>query len=118
MSRGRGNPARLPLHSTAALALALTGAVLAGCSDQSGQSAAAQRGRQIYLAQCTQCHNPDPVQPGAVGPPIKGSSKDLLEAKLLRGNYPPGHTPKRPTAIMPQQPAVAPDIPALAEFLK
>ena len=100
-----------------AIALALAGSVLAGCSDQNA-SPAAQRGRQIFLAQCTQCHNPDPAQAGAVGPPIKGSSKDLLEAKLLRGSYPPGYAPKRPTAIMPQQPAVAPDIPALAEFLK
>jgi hypothetical protein len=42
----------------------------------------------------------------------------LLEAKLVRGAYPPGHTPKRPTKIMPPQPGLAPDIPDLAAFLK
>ncbi len=101
-----------------ALALGLASLAVAGCSDQRAQSPAAQRGRQIYLAQCTACHSPDPAQAGAVGPPLKGSSRDLLEAKLLRGTYPPGYAPKGPTAIMPQQPQVAPDIPALAEFLK
>jgi mono/diheme cytochrome c family protein len=101
-----------------ALALGLASLAVAGCSDQRAQSPAAQRGRQIYLAQCTACHSPDPSQAGAVGPPLKGSSRDLLDAKLLRGTYPPGYTPKRPTAIMPPQPAVAPDTSALAEFLK
>ena len=101
-----------------ALALGLASLAVAGCSDQRAQSPAAQRGRQVYLAQCTACHSPDPSQAGAVGPPLKGSSRDLLEAKLLRGTYPSGYAPKRPTAIMPQQPQVAPDIPALAEFLK
>ena len=78
----------------------------------------AERGRQVYLAQCTACHATDPARPGPVGPPIKGASRELLEAKLLRGRYPPGYTPKRPTAVMPPQPAVAADIPALAAYLR
>jgi len=78
----------------------------------------AEHGRQIYLAQCTQCHSADPGQPGPVGPPVKGSSADLLEAKLLRGMYPPGYTPKRPTAVMPPQPQLAQEVPALAAYLK
>ena len=49
---------------------------------------------------------------------MKGSSRELLEAKLLRGAYPAGYKPKWATAIMTQQPPVAPEIPALAEFLK
>jgi len=100
------------------LAAGLLGlAVLGGCSDGGGDPVAA-RGRQTYLAQCTQCHNPDPSQPGPVGPAVKGTSRELLEAKILRGSYPPGYKPKRPTAIMPVQPAVGPEIPALAVFLK
>jgi mono/diheme cytochrome c family protein len=78
----------------------------------------AERGRQVYVSQCTACHAFDPAQPGPVGPEVKGATKDLLEAKLLRGSYPPGYTPKRPTSAMPPQPQVAPDIPALAAYLK
>jgi mono/diheme cytochrome c family protein len=107
---------RVPGRS-AILAVALALALLAGCSDGGGDALAA-RGRQIYLAQCLQCHNADPAQPGPVGPPIKGSSRALLEAKVLRGDYPPAYTPKRPTKVMPPQPALAPDVPALAAYLE
>lgn len=91
----------------------------AACSESPGPGGAArERGRQVYLSQCTSCHAIDPAQPGAVGPEIKGSSRELLEAKVLRGTYPPGHTPRRPTAAMPPQTQVAGDIPALAEYLR
>jgi mono/diheme cytochrome c family protein len=101
----------------AALAVGLTLGV-GGCSGEEAASPLAARGRQVYLAQCTACHSPDPSKPGALGPPVKGSSMALLEAKVLRGTYPEGYTPKRPTAIMPPQPGLAPDLAALAEFLK
>jgi mono/diheme cytochrome c family protein len=78
----------------------------------------AERGRQVYLAQCVTCHATDPSRPGPVGPPVRGSSRELLEAKLLRGTYPPGYRPKRPTSVMPPQPALAKDVPALAEYLR
>jgi mono/diheme cytochrome c family protein len=96
--------------------LALAVAV-AGCSD-AGLSPAAERGRQSYLAHCVACHNTDPAQAGPVGPPLKGSPRELLEAKVLNGSYPPGYTPKRPTKVMVPIPAVAPEIPALAEYLR
>ena len=95
-------------------ALVLT---VGGCSER-GLSPSAERGRQVYLAQCTACHNMDPRQAGSVGPPVKGSSRELLEAKILRGDYPPGYTPKRPTKVMAPLPAVAPDIAALADYLR
>lgn len=53
-----------------------------------------------------------------MGPPLRGSSRELLDAKLLKGTYPPGYTPKRPTTIMPPQPALEPEIASLAAFLK
>ena len=90
---------------------------LAGCSE-GGLSPAAERGRAAYLSNCVACHNPDPSQPGPVGPPVKGSSRALLDAKVLNGAYPPGYTPKRPTKVMVPLPAVAPDIAALAEYLR
>jgi mono/diheme cytochrome c family protein len=91
---------------------------LAGCSDSGSGNALAERGRQVYLGQCTQCHAPDPSLSGPVGPPVKGSSRELLEARILRAGYPPGYRPKRSTAVMPPQPALAPEIPALGEYLK
>ena len=53
-----------------------------------------------------------------MGPEVKGSSRELLEAKVLRVTYPPGYKPKRPTNVMPPQPQIAGDIPALAAYLK
>jgi mono/diheme cytochrome c family protein len=98
----------------AALALAFA---VGGCSE-SGLSPSAERGRQVYLAHCIACHNTDPSQAGAVGPSLRGSSRALLEAKVLNGTYPPGYTPKRPTKVMVPIPAVAPDIGALADYLR
>jgi mono/diheme cytochrome c family protein len=88
-----------------------------GCGPSS-KDPLVERGRQVYLGQCTSCHSPDPAQMGPVGPPVKGSSKELLEARLLHGSYPPGYKPKRPTSVMPPQPQLAPDVPALAAYLK
>ena len=96
---------------------ALTAVLLGGCGDSGGDALAA-RGRQVYLAQCIQCHNANPALDGPVGPAVKGSSRELLEAKMIRGEYPPGYRPKRPTKVMPPQPAFAPDVPALAAYVK
>jgi hypothetical protein len=56
--------------------------------------------------------------PGAVGPALRGTPRDVLEAKLLRGTYPDGYTPKRSSRIMQPMPALAPDVDALAAYLK
>lgn len=89
--------------------------VLAGCAEESGPVA---RGRQVYLTKCAECHNPNPSKNGPLGPAVKGSSKDLLEARILRGTYPPRYTPKRNTAVMQPQPALAPTISDLAAYLE
>jgi mono/diheme cytochrome c family protein len=90
--------------------------LLAACAQ--GTDTPAERGRQAYMANCIACHASDPAVPGALGPPVKGSPRELLEAKVLRGAYPPGYTPKRPTAIMQPLPNLASNIPDLAEFLR
>jgi len=100
------------------LCAVLATALLGGCGDGGGGDALASRGRQVYLGQCIQCHNADPASAGPVGPPVKGAARELLEAKVLRGEYPPGYTPRRPTKVMPPQPNLAPDIPALAAYLR
>jgi mono/diheme cytochrome c family protein len=98
--------------------LILAAVVVAGCGERPGMSPLAERGRQVYLAQCTVCHGQDPAQPGPLGPAVKGSARELLDTKVLRGTYPPGYQPKRPTTVMPPQPALAPEIAALTEYLK
>ncbi len=104
-------------RSYAPLAVFALALGLAACSTEK-LSPEAERGRQVYLSSCIACHNADPAAPGPVGPEIKGSSLELLEAKLLRGTYPPTYKPKRPTSVMPPQTQVEKDIPALAAYLK
>jgi mono/diheme cytochrome c family protein len=108
-----------PFRSTRSRAVVavLAAAFLGGCGDSGGDTLVA-RGRQVYLAQCIQCHNANPAIPGPVGPAIKGASRDVLDAKVVRGEYPSGYRPQRPTKVMPPQPTLAPDIPALAAYLK
>lgn len=99
----------------AAIALA---AAVAGCSGQEALGPEAERGRQVYLAQCTSCHSPDPAKDGPLGPAAKGSSRDLLDARLLRGAYPPGYKPKRPSAVMQPMPHLGGSLDDLAAYLR
>jgi mono/diheme cytochrome c family protein len=91
---------------------------VAGCSGPTGLSPEAERGRQAYLAYCSSCHAADPAQNGPLGPAVKGSRKELLEARVLRGGYPPGYTPKRPSAVMQPMPHVAGSLDDLAAYLR
>lgn len=111
------------LSATLYLLLAFS-LVLQGCGEDSKPSGTAadgdaSRGRAVYLSQCAAaCHATDPAKDGPLGPAIKGSSRALLEAKVLRGSYPPGYTPKRNTVVMPPQAQLGPAIPDLAAFLR
>ena len=91
---------------------------LGACSEGPAGGEAAARGRNIYLTQCIACHASDPSQAGPVGPPVKGSSLELLETKVVRGAYPSGYMPKRNTALMTPMPQLAASIPDLAAFLR
>jgi mono/diheme cytochrome c family protein len=76
-----------------------------------------KRGRATYTANCIACHNPDPSQDGGIGPSVAGSSVELLEARIMRNEYPQGYQPKRDTKAMIPLPYLEKDIPALAAFL-
>ena len=76
-----------------------------------------ERGRIIYIANCLVCHNADPNLPGSEGPPIAGSSRALVEARVLHLSYPPGYIPKRKTHNMRAIPTLAPEIDNLVAFL-
>ena len=96
---------------------------LGACSkdDQDKKAAKDQdweRGRAVFVANCIACHNNDPSKDGPIGPAIKGSSKELLDARVLSTSYPPGYKPKRPTKVMPQFPFLKDDVPYLSAYLR
>ena len=77
----------------------------------------AKRGRSIYMSNCAACHNQDATLAGAVGPEIAGSSRELIEAKVMRNEYPPGHIPLRDSRAMIPLPYLEKELPALHAFL-
>lgn len=75
------------------------------------------RGRAVYLSNCTSCHAADPSQVGPVGPAVTGSSPGLLKSRLMWAAYPPDYLPQRTTRLMPAMPYLEKDIDALAAYL-
>ncbi len=91
--------------------------ILAGCSP-SGPQTPVQRGRIVYMTHCIVCHNINPNLAGTQGPPIAGSSRELLRDRLLHLSYPPGYKPKRYTHNMRAFPQLAGQIGDLAAYLQ
>lgn len=89
---------------------------LAACSKSEPQSSV-EIGRQVYLVNCTQCHNPDPAKPGPLSPDIAGSSRELIADRVLHLTYPPGYKPKRATHTMTAMPQLASKIDDLTAYL-
>jgi mono/diheme cytochrome c family protein len=112
-------PRSLRRAATRSIAGFAAAALALACSpDTSGLSPLAQQGQRVYMNVCIACHNGVPSQDGAVGPAIAGSPRELVEAKVLRAEYPPGYTPKRPGGVaMPKFEYLAPEIDALTGFL-
>ncbi len=106
--------ARKTLRTTLVATLAV------GCSDApdaGGASPLVQQGQRVYQNVCIACHNGDPTRDGAAGPAIAGATRELLEARVVRGVYPPGYTPKRAGNVMPRFEYLADQIDALAAYL-
>ena len=80
-------------------------------------NALVDRGRAVYNANCIACHNVEPGVDGALGPAVAGASFDLIEARVMRNEYPEGYTPKRDTKVMIALPYLEPDLAALAAYL-
>ncbi len=98
--------------------LTLAVAFLVGCSAGSEADAPAlARGKAVYGNVCIACHHGDPTRDGALGPAVAGASRELIEAKTLRGEYPPGYQPRRAGAVMPTYPQLAEAIDDLAAYL-
>ena len=75
------------------------------------------RGEQVYRANCIVCHHPDHRLDGSVGPAVAGASRALIEARVLRAEYPPGYAPKRDSRLMPPLPYLQGDVDALVAYL-
>lgn len=110
------------------LVLVLIVGSLAACTKKSSEPAStpsepltpaqlSERGKVVYQTTCIACHNADPAKDGGVGPAVAGSSRELLEARVIGNSYPPGYTPKRPTKVMPSFPHLAKDLDALTAYL-
>ncbi len=76
-----------------------------------------KRGKSIYQVNCTTCHSSNPTQDGPVGPAVSGASRELIEARIVRGSYPEGYAPKRTTQVMQALPHLAGEIEALTAYL-
>ena len=86
-------------------------------SSNTPESALLERGKAVYNANCTACHNGNPKLPGSIGPDVYGSSKELLTARIVHGIYPDGYKPKRTSGAMPALPHLSADIDALTKYL-
>jgi mono/diheme cytochrome c family protein len=92
---------------------------MAACSagDSAQEKSPFDRGKLVYRNVCIACHNADPALPGSLGPAIAGSSRELLEHRVLHGTYPDGYERQRDSSVMPQFPHLAGSIDDLAAFL-
>jgi len=75
------------------------------------------RGKNVYMANCVACHHSNPKLMGNIGPEVWGSSLELLEARILKAEYPSGYKPKRKTKAMTPLLQLKNEIPALHAYL-
>jgi mono/diheme cytochrome c family protein len=111
-----------PLRGAAFVFVAVLSLGLGACKKDEPNAdpakALADKGRTLYSLRCASCHNPaDPTQAGALGPALAGSSRELLDGKLNRGEYPAGYSPKRSTKLMQRLPHSAEELDALHAYL-
>ena len=80
-----------------------------------------EEGEKIYQLIYISCHDPDPNVDrvgGTFGPPIAGSSRELLSLRVLGTEYPEGYEPKRDTSLMTPFPLTGTQIGYLFSFLQ
>lgn len=104
--------------SLAAFAAILSLSLAMTACGESKPRTPAEQGRIAYLTNCVVCHNANPNLTGTQGPPIAGSSRELLEARVLTLKYPPGYTPQRTTHAMRAFPELKGEIDDLYTFLQ
>ena len=96
-------------------ALLTLAAALSACGP--GSDGPVARGKLVYGAHCIACHHVDPSLDGPLGPALVGSPRELIAARVVRGDYPAGYTPKRDTALMQALPYLAEEVDPLYAYL-
>ncbi len=89
-----------------------------GGEPDDAQAALVKRGKVVFETNCTACHARDPRVDGPVGPANACASAELLAAKLIRNEYPPGYAPKRDSQAMAPLPHLEKELPALTAYLQ
>ncbi len=102
----------------AAALIMIPALALAPAACKSRPMTPAEQGRIVYMTNCVVCHNADPNLPGSQGPPIAGSSRELIYDRVLFLKYPPGYKPKRTTHAMRALPQLKDQIDNLYAFLQ
>src|SRR5436309_223291 len=85
------------------LALLLMASAVVGCGGPT-LDPEAERGRQVYLAQCTACYATDPAQSGAVGPTVTRLTRLEAGRRVLDRTAAPGCAPRVPSGVRPRPP--------------
>lgn len=88
-----------------------------GPSEMSSVDQKVDSGRRIYAIHCTSCHNANPKLDGAIGPSVVPSSLQLLERRVVYGDYPVDYKPKRQSRIMVALPHLKNEVEALHAYL-
>ncbi len=101
---------------SAALLGVAAASVIAACN-KPRELTAVERGEVVYRTNCISCHNRDPGVSGPMGPAIAGSSRSLIEARVLHGTYPPGYVPQRKSHTMRALPWLDGHVDDLAAYL-
>ena len=86
--------------------------------EESTEKQLLKQGQAVYSTSCSACHNSDPRLDGVAGPAIADASLELIKARVIRGDYPPGYVPKRQTKVMVALPYLENEIPAIKTFLE
>lgn len=80
------------------------------------------RGKNLYMKNCLQCHNRDPNKKGPIGPEIVDAPLEVMTSKIMTSNYPSplpeGFVPKRKSHAMRAIPKLKDDIPAIHAWVQ
>jgi mono/diheme cytochrome c family protein len=108
---------RLLLLLIAALACGDGTASQTGAAEEGSVGDQVARGEHYYQNVCIACHSGDPNVDGTLGPALAGTPLEVVEAKVMRGEYPEGYAPKRDTATMPRFEFLGPELANITAYL-
>ena len=90
---------------------------LSSCSDDTEYAESYLRGKRVYKANCTKCHNNNPSKIGVLAPGIAGSSLETIQSMLLYGKPPEGQAPIWDHVVMDPLPHLINEASFLFEYI-